>query len=473
MGIPYYEWINGNGCCEPVNNCGCGNKCDCEYILLEISKLHTDDEILQEEIDAISGETIDAYTKQETDALLDEKLDASAYTPTDLTNYYTKIESDGRFQPIGNYLTKESGDTIYQPIGDYLTEHQPLKTINGNVISGTGNIEITCSGGTITVDDHLDSASTNPAQNKVITEALNDKLDASAYTPTDLSNYVTVSELNQYVLNIQEQINSLISSISGCCVETGETQYRWVTMTGENDYWCSGTTKYSKEKEQESTDGINWVDVNPSVIRNGSTILEEHCAECGYSGGSRIQLTYSSTASPTKIANICSSNVEEVSIASTPNPIIFNNCVTTVNSALTSGNTVTTDKYTATIEDGEYADTNFWFGGVSSEITSIGNGSFSGNTQLSSFTIGNFSRLEPYNQDPDSQLTSIGDYAFKNCTNLKTIGVNRCRTSVPTLGTGAFEGCTSLQRIMVDNSMLNAFKTAPGWSDYSSIIQGI
>ena len=34
------------------------------------------------------------YTKGQTDGLLDEKLDASAYTPTDLSNYYTKQETN-------------------------------------------------------------------------------------------------------------------------------------------------------------------------------------------------------------------------------------------------------------------------------------------------------------------------------------------------------------------------------------------
>ena len=35
------------------------------------------------------------YTKGQTDDLLDDKLDATAYTPTDLSNYYTKGETDG------------------------------------------------------------------------------------------------------------------------------------------------------------------------------------------------------------------------------------------------------------------------------------------------------------------------------------------------------------------------------------------
>ena len=420
----YYKWLNGGDCCAPVGGCisSSGNPCDCDAILLEISNLHTDDLTLQDEIDYVSGIT-------------DTKLDSSAYTPVDLTDYYTKDEVD------------EKG---------YLTTVEPLKTINGESLIGEGNINV--SGGSIDAYTKQESDARYQPKGDYITSV-------------NLSNYVTIATLEQNILNLQEQINSLIASISGCCGESGETLYRWITMTGENDYWCSGTTKMSKEKQQSSEDGITWTDTG--TIRSGSTILEENCVACGYSGGSRIQITYSATTSPTKIANVCSQNVESVQINYSPNPVVFNNCVTTVNSAITSGHTVTTDKYTSTIENDEYSDTLMWKGSVSTEITSIGNGAFSGNTILSSFTIGNYSRLDPYNQDPESQLTSIGDYAFKDCSNLTAFGISHCRNAVPTLGTGAFDGCSSLQRILVDNSMVNAFKTSPGWSTYESIIEGI
>lgn len=57
-------------------------------------------------------------------------------TSPDFSLYYTKVESNDRFQPIGNYLTThQSLDDYYtiqqirdgyQPIGNYLTEHQSL-----------------------------------------------------------------------------------------------------------------------------------------------------------------------------------------------------------------------------------------------------------------------------------------------------------------------------------------------------------
>ena len=63
----------------------------------------------------------------------------------DLTNYYTKDESNERFQPVGEYLTSIPEEYVTE--GElnskgYLTEHQPLKTINGESLVGPGNITI-------------------------------------------------------------------------------------------------------------------------------------------------------------------------------------------------------------------------------------------------------------------------------------------------------------------------------------------
>ena len=63
----------------------------------------------------------------------------------DLTNYYTKAESDGRFQPVGEYITSIPEEYVTEEelnSKGYLTEHQPLKTINGESLVGPGNITI-------------------------------------------------------------------------------------------------------------------------------------------------------------------------------------------------------------------------------------------------------------------------------------------------------------------------------------------
>ena len=82
---------------------------------------------------------------------LDErKLDASAYTPTDLSNYYTKSETSGATE-----LSTAFG------------------TVNASIEDLSGQSE--------TVAAALNDLHTN-------------KLDVSAYTPTDLSNYYTKDE---------------------------------------------------------------------------------------------------------------------------------------------------------------------------------------------------------------------------------------------------------------------------------------
>lgn len=426
MGIDYQKWLRGNGCCCGHTHKKVDETCDCDSIWLELSKQHTDDLILQDEIDT--------------------KLDISAYTPTDLSDYYTKEEVD----------------------------------------------ELIPSGSPVSVDSELSLISTNPVQNKVITEALNGKLDASAYTPTDLSNYATKSELIQYINNLQQQINSLIASISGCCGQTGETQYRWVTMTGDNDYWCSGTTKYSLEKEQYSEDGINWNDVSPEETRHGNTILEENCVDCGYvpptPTGTTKALVIStfdleedlSGKTTYKASNDCN-NVESVGMCVLTPHGSSNRCVDGLNcsTSITSSdldNIVEGDRYAfvthtyksnSVIGNSEFYNTDVDNVTLMSGITSIGDYAFANNQYLEKVGRPQMGYYSPASYHLD--LASIGNYAFANnpsLTDVTLYGLN----GVPTLGTGAFDNCPNLTRIIVDTNLVNEFKSAPGWSTYSSII---
>jgi len=123
-------------------------------------------------IDDLSGQCMTiAYALND---LNERKLDASAYTPTDLSNYYTKSETSGASE---------------------IEEALSGKVNFSDVVSA------------ITAEN---SGSTNPVSVRVVSEnelitsiALNDlaenKLDVTAYTPTDLSDYYTKEEIGEFL----------------------------------------------------------------------------------------------------------------------------------------------------------------------------------------------------------------------------------------------------------------------------------
>lgn len=107
----------------------------------------------------------------------------------------SEVKAQELYQPKGNYALKSDiPDTSGLASKDELKEaisNQKFKTINGQEITGEGNIEIQ-GGGSVTVDDALNAESVNPVQNKVITlqiNAMNEllaQLDEKVF-PTTLS----------------------------------------------------------------------------------------------------------------------------------------------------------------------------------------------------------------------------------------------------------------------------------------------
>lgn len=186
----------------------------------------------------------------------DRKLDMSAYTPTDLSNYYDKDEIDGFLDGFDSELLKyadkaeynssdkkiyfKNGDTTLSSmtidatdfIKDGMVNEVKIDTpasgessgvtcliVTFNTDAGKEDIEIPLSeifdsslyytkpeidnvlGSGFTVSAVTSSVTDVFRENElIVASALNDldgrKLDASAYTPTDLSDYYTKQEVN-------------------------------------------------------------------------------------------------------------------------------------------------------------------------------------------------------------------------------------------------------------------------------------
>lgn len=338
--------------------------------------------------------------------------------------------------------------------------------------------------------------------------------------PTDIAskqwvinqNYASYSLLMQYVTNLQNQIDALREEISGCCADTGTTLTRWVTMTGASDYTCSGTTKMTKEEEEQSVDGGNtWTPTGS--YRAGNTVLEENCLDCGYTpepsnlkykgdytngqskyvecdGVPSITVWEVQNDVPSTIDNLsgatfypcceyiannilgAANNIKRVEIkegvisvgggafqtSSALTTVIIPNSVKTINgtafgdcpnlSALTIGSGVT--------EIGEGA-----FSGDSSinndlnlpNVTKINTAAFQGCSSLHSVNIG-------------SGVTRIQGSAFRGCSGLTSIVVNA--DVPPSLGARAFEDSTC--NIYVPSGSVETYKTTYPWNGYASRI---
>ena len=94
---------------------------------------------------------------------------------------------------------------------------------------------------------------------------------------------------------------------------------------------------------------------------------------------------------------------------------------------------------------------------IPDSVTTIGWNAFCYCSSLTSVTI------------PDS-VTTIGDWAFEDCTSLTSV---YCKaTTPPALGGGAFYNNPSDPKIYVPMESVAAYKSAPHWSDYADDIVG-
>ena len=170
--------------------------------------------------DATAGDLSNYYTKSETDGLLDTKLDVTAYTPTDLSNYYTKSETSGateistalssKADTATTYTKTETDNAITAATStkqDTLVSGTNIKTINNQSILGEGNITIQGGGGSsYTAGDGIDIT------NDVI--SVTGKVDTSAIT-TSVTSSSTDSQVPsaKAVYDIVGNIEILLSKI--------------------------------------------------------------------------------------------------------------------------------------------------------------------------------------------------------------------------------------------------------------------
>lgn len=151
-------------------------------------------------------------------ASLNEKQPKGDYAlKTEIPTKVSQLSNDKNYQTAEDVNLATEGLATKSEVNskqDTLVSGTNIKTINGNSLLGSGNIEIQ-GGSTIAVDDSLSTTSTNPVQNRVITEALNGKASQSDI-PTKVSELTNDSDF--------QTASQVATAISGINVPTKVSQ---------------------------------------------------------------------------------------------------------------------------------------------------------------------------------------------------------------------------------------------------------
>lgn len=91
---------------------------------------------------SLSGYATEQYVQNYTydKATIDEKVAGGG--SFDPTQYYTTANTYNKTEVDNLIPTIPTSNTAFTNDAGYLTEHQPIKTINGNVLVGTGNVQL-------------------------------------------------------------------------------------------------------------------------------------------------------------------------------------------------------------------------------------------------------------------------------------------------------------------------------------------
>lgn len=503
----------------------------------KISSYTYSQEEIDEKIPSLSGYATEQWV-----------LDKHYITGVDLSNYATEDfaltlakdvhnevqEVDGKVQTLSGNVRTISGDV--QVAHAHLSFiDNVIGTLENGLKAHTGDTSIHFTTGAVqtqinnSISNYYTKAQTINLIESAVTVVEGEIPSLDDYVtkeelPTDIAskqwvinqNYASYSLLMQYVMNLQNQIDALREEISGCCSDTGTTLTRWVTMTGASDYTCSGTTKMTKEEEEQSVDGGNtWTPTGN--YRTGSTVLEPDCIDCGYTpepSNLKYKGDYNNTLQskyvecdgvpsitvwevqndvPSTIDNLTGAtfyacceyiannilgaayNIERVDIKE--GVLSIGQGAFKVSSALTTVIIPNSVKYIDGNAFGECPNLSALT--IGSGVTEIGDGAFSGDSSISNdLNLPNVTKINTAafqgcsslrSVNIGSGVTRIQGSAFRGCSGLASITINA--TTPPSLGAMAFDD--SACNIYVPQASVETYKTTYGWSTYANRILGI
>lgn len=198
-------------------------------------------------------------------------LDKHYISGVDLSDYALKSEiptvptSNTAFTNDAGYLTE------HQSLDDYYTKNQTDSAISAATSGYVTSIEMSAfTYDKATIDEKVAEGGTfDPTQyyNKTATnELLDEKLDVTAYTPTDLSNYYNKQEVNNIVESAKTEVEAEIPTVpTSNTAFTNDAGYLTEHQSLDNYYNKTQTDNLLDEKQNTLSAGTG-IDITNNVI---------------------------------------------------------------------------------------------------------------------------------------------------------------------------------------------------------------
>lgn len=252
----------GMGCCEPVLG-----PIENYYTKYQVDKL-------------ISGITVSGVTEEELqDAIESAKTEIEAeipVVPTNVSAFNNDVPYLTEHQSLSAYSTTEEMNEAISAATDNLATEDYVNTQISSQTADfvTGEELSSYTYDKATIDSKITSGGTfDPTQyyNKTATdELLAEKLDASAYTPTDLSNYYNKQEVDNKIASAKTEIEGEIPSLSGYATEQWVLDKNYITGVDLSNY---STTEQMNGAISAATSGLQptlsagtGIDITDNVI---------------------------------------------------------------------------------------------------------------------------------------------------------------------------------------------------------------
>ena len=275
----------------------------------------------------VSASTYNSYTSTTNTAitnLQNNKLDVSAYTPTDLSNYYNKTEVDNKFQEKGNYVsastynsytsaTNTSIANLQNDKQDKLTAGRAID-ITSNVVSFT--LPVSAGTGANAILEGFATASNGRASHAEgnVTKAVGNYSHAEGFATT-ASGDTSHAEGGGTFANGENSHSEGLGTIANNTAEHASGKYN-VSNTGTTD---AAKTLFSVGNGTAENIRHNAIDVRTNgdiYISSGGTStspmikLQDYLGDTTYSAGDNISISSNNVISAIDTKYTAGNNVQ-------------------------------------------------------------------------------------------------------------------------------------------------------------------